>query len=144
MEKAKKSGDSVVIWCSLAMAVMVVFVLLAAAFKGGVYLAAWILIPFFFICVIAYGLVFWYKVVSNSVAARNWPMLTVQIVVTIIAAPFLLVFLLVITRVFLLSFMTLSLTVASDLPVGGGDGGQSQSSVVEKKAVHVKPHLRSR
>ena len=94
MEKVKRSGDSVVIWCSLAMAVMVVFVLLAAAFKGGVYLAAWILIPFFFICVIAYGLVFWYKVVSNSVAARNWPMLTVQIVVTIIAAPFLLVFLL--------------------------------------------------
>jgi TRAP-type C4-dicarboxylate transport system permease small subunit len=133
MEKVKRSGDSVVIWCSLAMAVMVVFVLLAAAFKGGVYLAAWILIPFFFICVIAYGLVFWYKVVSNSVAARNWPMLTVQIVVTIIAAPFLLVFLLVITRVFLLSFMTLSLTVASDLPVGGGDGGQSQSSVVEER-----------
>ncbi len=133
MEKAKRSSDSVVIWCSLAMAVMVVFVLLAAAFKGGVYLAAWILIPFFFICVIAYGLVFWYKVVSNSVAARNWPMLTVQIVVTIIAAPFLLVFLLVITRVFLLSFMTLSLTVASDLPVGGGDGGQSQSSVVEER-----------
>ena len=133
MEKAKRSGDSVVIWCSLAMAVMVVFVLLAAAFKGGVYLAAWILIPFFFICVIAYGLVFWYKVVSNSVAARNWPMLTVQIVVTIIAAPFLLVFLLVIMRIFLLSFMTLSLTVASDLPVGGGDGGQSQSSVVEER-----------
>ena len=133
MEKAKRNGDSVVIWCSLAMAVMVVFVLLAAAFKGGVYLAAWILIPFFFICVIAYGLVFWYKVVSNSVAARNWPMLTVQIVVTIIAAPFLLVFLLVITRVFLLSFMTLSLTVASDLPVGWGDGGQSQSSVVEER-----------
>lgn len=133
MEKAKRSGDSVVIWCSLAMAVMVVFVLLAAAFKGGVYLAAWILIPFFFICVIAYGLVFWYKVVSNSVAARNWPMLTVQIVVTIIAAPFLLVFLLVIMRIFLLSFMTLFLTVASDLPVGEGDGGQSQSSVVEEK-----------
>lgn len=133
MEKAKRSGDSVVIWCSLAMAVMVVFVLLAAAFKGGVYLAAWILIPFFFICVIAYGLVFWYKVVSNSVAARNWPMLTVQIVVTIIAAPFLLVFLLVIMRIFLLSFMTLFLTVASDLPVGEGDGGQSQSSVVEER-----------
>lgn len=50
-----------------------------------------------------------------------------------IAAPFLLVFLLVIMRIFLLSFMTLFLTVASDLPVGEGDGGPSQSSVVEEK-----------
>ena len=37
------------------------------------------------------------------------------------------------SSLFLLSFMTLSLTVASDLPVGGGDGGQSQSSVVEER-----------
>ena len=133
MEKAKRSGDSVVIWCSLSMAVMVVFVLLAAAFKGGVYLAGWILIPFFFICVSAFGLVFWYKVVSNSVAARNWSMLTVQIVVTIIAAPFLLVFLLVMLRVFLLCFMTLFLTMVSDQTARDGDGGQSQPPVVEER-----------